>query len=312
MSLDDGYEQTSEKIRYHTSDNSRFSDSVWGRVADGPISKLVEIYAACNLYYDFKSLKGLRRPTEKRLRELSKIFDYSFIETSKWTIEKDRCVIRALRPSQGDFVLDIGCGVGLRTLKFAERGATVVGFDVSREAIRVVKRLANYFEMDNIYLIVGDVANMGFLREDKFNKVFCGDVVEHLSKRQKIKLFEGVERTLSEGGLMVITTPNLLSATILTVMRKPFILSELMKGGRGDLASTLYKFIKRENPEHIGLASIFELKHLLKVNRFMINKIEFYGYWENHLKNAMFSAFEKAPLLRQFLGRRIQITCTKR
>lgn len=113
----------------------------------------------------------------------------------KWLIE-----VLSLQP--GDPILDLGCGPGLYTSRFARLGLQVTGVDYSRRSIEYATnharenrldiryRYQNYLELDDenqyraAFLIYGD---------------FCP-----LSPGQRSKLLRNVHRALQPGGKFVL------------------------------------------------------------------------------------------------------------
>ena len=96
-------------------------------------------------------------------------------------------------------VLDIGCGAGLNSRALSAKGHTVVGVDISREAIR--KYRASGFE--------GEVCDLekGFpFPDSSFDLVFSSEVIEHL--QDPLRMLGESERVLKPGGRFVLSTPN--------------------------------------------------------------------------------------------------------
>lgn len=60
----------------------------------------------------------------------------------------DYC-LSVLSPLEGRSVLDVGCGSGRGSVAFAERGATVVGIDVSSRMLEMARELAREKKLGN-------------------------------------------------------------------------------------------------------------------------------------------------------------------
>ncbi len=117
-------------------------------------------------------------------------------------------IMQALGLQPGERVLDMGCGPGLYTARFTQKGLQVTGVDFSQNSIDyaveyalqhgldIAYRCQNYLQLDDdsqfdaILLIYGD---------------FCP-----LSPQQRVRLLANVRRALTPGGRFVldVTTPR--------------------------------------------------------------------------------------------------------
>ncbi|MBI5344800.1 MAG: 3-demethylubiquinone-9 3-O-methyltransferase, partial [Deltaproteobacteria bacterium] len=79
----------------------------------------------------------------------------------------------------GSRVLDVGCGGGLLSEKFASSGAVVTGIDLSPVAIEAAKGHAKESGLDIDYRVV---APSGLLKENPapFDIIICAEVLEHV------------------------------------------------------------------------------------------------------------------------------------
>lgn len=104
--------------------------------------------------------------------------------------------------TDGDKVIDIGCGVGVFTnlVKKTYPECDVTGMDISDKAIE-----ANKLENDQIKYFQGYIGRLQ-VPEDYYDVVFCGETIEHLDEPQV--LFNEAYKMLREGGKLIITTPR--------------------------------------------------------------------------------------------------------
>jgi 2-polyprenyl-3-methyl-5-hydroxy-6-metoxy-1,4-benzoquinol methylase len=104
-------------------------------------------------------------------------------------------------------VLEIGCGMGRLLAMLQKRGYNdLTGIDVDKSQIEVAKR-----ENLNVYL-----AEAGEFLENspqKYNAIYCFDVLEHIEKEKQLPLFESINSKLMSGGFVVIRVPNALAPT---------------------------------------------------------------------------------------------------
>ena len=83
--------------------------------------------------------------------------------------------IRQYVPLQGQ-VLDVGCGNGIFTLRFANAGAQVVGLDYSRHLLG---------QNSHPSLVCGDATSLPF-PDRSFEVVFEANVLHHVPEREKV------------------------------------------------------------------------------------------------------------------------------
>ena len=106
----------------------------------------------------------------------------------------------------GHRVLDVGCGNAMHTIKTARRCAFVAGVDRSRESLEVGARTARAEGVANVGLARGDVEESLPFRTSTFDRVLCGDLLEHVYKRDHV--LTEIRRVLKPGGLLLLAVPN--------------------------------------------------------------------------------------------------------
>ena len=101
-------------------------------------------------------------------------------------------------------VLDLGCGLGGKTLYYAEQGARlVVGLDVSTVRAHVALELADrYHTSAALQIAVGDAAHLPFI-EDVFDTVISTDTWEHLNIPKQA--LSECARLIRPGGVVAIS-----------------------------------------------------------------------------------------------------------
>jgi len=100
---------------------------------------------------------------------------------------------------EGMLVLDVGCGTGAIALHAQDRGARVIGSDISHAQLSQAKRKG----LD--CMAVGDALNLPF-PDALFDIVLSSEVIEHTVDPHQA--FAEMARTLKPGGRLVLTCPN--------------------------------------------------------------------------------------------------------
>ena len=101
----------------------------------------------------------------------------------------------------GQRVLDLGCGDGSFAAALLGAGASVVGADVSAEALRRAREAAPAAE----FVQSDEGAPLPFA-DGSFELVWCGETLEHVVDVSQ--LLGEVRRVLAAGGMLLATTPN--------------------------------------------------------------------------------------------------------
>jgi len=114
--------------------------------------------------------------------------------------------LEMLAIEQGTRVLEVGYGRGELLLQCARRGAEVTGVDYASDAIEVARDTLS--EHPTAELQVADARDLPFA-ENSFDRVFSGDVIEHMCWEDGVASLREMYRVTRPGGfLLVKTTPN--------------------------------------------------------------------------------------------------------
>ena len=105
---------------------------------------------------------------------------------------------------KGKKVLEVGCGVGHITKRFAKYAQQVTAIDFS-DVVKYAKKINN---KKNITYLQADVTKLPFM-DESFDIIIASEIIEHIpNPNQAIK---EMKRVLVNGGLVYLSTPNLLT-----------------------------------------------------------------------------------------------------
>lgn len=79
---------------------------------------------------------------------------------------------------RGKKIIDLGCGPGLTSLRFAEAGAEVYALDISERAIQHVRRIAAARGLANLHAVHGDVKALAPF--GKFDFIYGKFILHHI------------------------------------------------------------------------------------------------------------------------------------
>jgi ubiquinone/menaquinone biosynthesis C-methylase UbiE len=103
---------------------------------------------------------------------------------------------------RGKTVVDLGCGTGENLIPLVERGARVIGMDISPDLIAIAEKRLNDANLQ-ASVSAGDAYNTG-LSDESVDIIFCAALIHHLD----INLVrDEMWRILRKGGFIVLKEP---------------------------------------------------------------------------------------------------------
>jgi len=102
-------------------------------------------------------------------------------------------------------VLDIGCGAGTVCFYIANKGNSVLGFDISPKAIKACRDSSRIMGLDNI----ARFRTVNFPNQtvsEKFDLIIFSEVIEHL--QDDALALKKIYKMLNNKGILIITTPS--------------------------------------------------------------------------------------------------------
>lgn len=132
-------------------------------------------------------------------------------------------------------VLDIACGEGYGSSLLANYAFSVVGIDISENAINHAR---TKYDKKNLKFIVGDCVQIP-LPDKSIDFVVSFETIEHIENHEQ--MMAEVVRVLKPTGLVLISSPDKLSYTLESGIKNPFHAKELLEQEFKDLLSTYFK-----------------------------------------------------------------------
>jgi len=130
----------------------------------------------------------------------------------------------ALRFAAGKRVLDAASGEGYGSALLARRAASVLGVDVSAQA---VGHAASRYAAPNLRYEVADVTALDHLPAGSFDLIVSFETLEHLEPQER--MLDGFARLLSDDGLLLVSTPDKHTYTDLTGVANEHHVRELYR-----------------------------------------------------------------------------------
>lgn len=162
--------------------------------------------------YPQKEVQSVDQP---KISEIARFFDEMSVERNQKIQSnpiinyeqqvRSRTVLNMLSPSQGEKILDIGCGNARDLAIIATTGAQVVGVDIAEGMVSAARQELVKLGIENVLLRVGDATQLDFA-DGEFDKVLCSEVIEHIPDAEKA--LAEIWRVLKPGGMLVLSTPN--------------------------------------------------------------------------------------------------------
>ena len=111
------------------------------------------------------------------------------------------------RQIKGKAALDLGCGTGVKSIYLAKKGRfkKVVGVDISPTAINYARKNADKENLqDKVEFVTGDVTDLTFLRNQKFNFVLEWAVLHGIDKNEWDKYIREIAKHTKEAGKLLL------------------------------------------------------------------------------------------------------------
>lgn len=116
-----------------------------------------------------------------------------------------------ISPKQYPRLVELGCGDGRFVLNFAKKGYSVIGIDVSKNAVDVLKKRANYWKLSKrIQVIHNDLFNPIKELTESFDAGYVISTYHCISNNQEYqrRVVRNFSKLIKRGGKLFIMEPN--------------------------------------------------------------------------------------------------------
>lgn len=103
---------------------------------------------------------------------------------------------------RGD-ALDLGCGVGAKSIALAEKGFKVTGVDISATAIEYARQKATKAQQE-ICFFDADATDLSFLGDKKFDLILDWAALHGIPKSKRKRYVKGIADRCKTGGMLLL------------------------------------------------------------------------------------------------------------
>jgi len=115
-------------------------------------------------------------------------------------------ISRHTKITRQSLFLEIGCGTFYLGRALAKKGITVIGIDMSMEALKLTRAIFEKEKISNYLLVCGNVLNMPF-KDDAIDLIYGAGVIEHF--KDTYASIKELYRILKKRGVAYNTVPYL-------------------------------------------------------------------------------------------------------
>jgi 2-polyprenyl-3-methyl-5-hydroxy-6-metoxy-1,4-benzoquinol methylase len=123
------------------------------------------------------------------------------VSTSNYEQHKFNDILSVLEERTFERTLDLGCGPGYLTERFASYSGTITAVDFSEKAIELAKK--NCSHCTNVEFVKEDITK--FKRQERYDLFFCSEVLYYLDEEGFDRLVANIHEMASPNAELVVT-----------------------------------------------------------------------------------------------------------
>lgn len=135
-----------------------------------------------------------------------KLFPNIIFTFNPFKIYEFKQLIKGVKFSKNDKILDLGCGSGNQTLLLGRKSKSVVGIDILPSMIDTANTRSDYIKDVNSEFLCTDIKHASF-KDQEFDKIFSFCVIEHISNYSEV--LKELYRVLKDGGQLIFSVDAL-------------------------------------------------------------------------------------------------------
>jgi ubiquinone/menaquinone biosynthesis C-methylase UbiE len=178
--------------------------------------------------------------------------------------------VTTLQMVEGDYVLDVGCGIGYFASVIAKKAKKVVAVDILESSIEIAQDI---YGSDNIDFLAGDLFTLNF-PEKSFDCILFLETLEHVDNPGKY--LQEFHRLLKPNGHMILSTPN--AHSYVNILESLLFFNQKYAKKRALSINNEQHNTGTQN-DHIYNWDFTTLYRLLNRNGFIYIDHAFAGYW---------------------------------
>jgi GT2 family glycosyltransferase/ubiquinone/menaquinone biosynthesis C-methylase UbiE len=168
----------------------------------------------------------------------------------------------------GKVVADIACGEGYGSNLMAEYAASVVGVDISTEAVDHARRT---YSKSNLTFVCAPGQDTQ-IPAQSIDVVVSFETIEHHDQHQE--MLQEIKRILKPGGTLIMSSPDKLECTDKTGLKNPHHVKELYKYEFESLIKTYFKNYELYGQRVITGSAIFAQGLPIEIRSYSLDKID--------------------------------------
>jgi len=196
---------------------------------------------------------------------------------------------------KGDYVLEIGCGLGSDSRQIAKVGGHIVSLDLSFDNVYLTKKGAALLGLDKSRVICADAENLPF-KDDSFDAIYSFGVLHHTPNTKKA--IDEIYRVLKPKGKCLIMLYHKGYAYYLLLLRYAHLFLKSRLKNNPDILTTKY--------DHTPLSRMYsreEARELFpKFNNLEIEMTTYGGIQNHRLLRYMYKLLNRSRFLMNRFG----------